>query len=72
MLVGLLVGGVFYPRTAAGLGVAWCISRVVYAIGYTRPDKENGRGRSAGSIFVLFQLGLVGLMGKSAFDLVLN
>ncbi|KAM0794098.1 hypothetical protein BDR22DRAFT_788917, partial [Usnea florida] len=38
MLVGLLVGGLRYPVISACVGTAWCVSRVAYAVGYTRRD----------------------------------
>ena len=44
--------------------------RIMYATGYTRADKENGKGRLAGSGFWLAQLGLVLMVGKLGVDLI--
>jgi glutathione S-transferase len=70
VLTGLLVGGVNYPRLATAFGVGWMVSRLVYWRGYLRTDKTNGSGRAAGSMFWVFQLGFLGLLGKTAFDLI--
>lgn len=69
--IAMLVVGVQYPLWATGLGVGWIISRIVYAIGYTRKDKTGGEGRLAGSAFWLCQLGLFGLMGWMGVQMVL-
>lgn len=63
VIAALLIAGVEYPLTTAGLGVAWMVNRVIYAVGYTREDKTGGKGRLAGSAFWLCQLGLFGLTG---------
>ena len=65
-----LVGGVAYPLTAAALGSVWTVFRIMYATGYTRDDKTKGEGRLVGSGFWLAQLGLYGLVGKMAFDMI--
>jgi glutathione S-transferase len=70
VLTALMVGGALYPKTSAGLGAAWVVSRIAYTLGYLRADKTEGKGRSAGTSFFLFQLGLLGVMGKTAFDLI--
>jgi glutathione S-transferase len=70
-LASWMVAGVQYPLTAAGLGAAWCVFRILYARGYTRADKEKGNGRYAGSGFFLAQLGLFGLVGKMAYDFLM-
>ncbi|KAK3684936.1 hypothetical protein B0T22DRAFT_203344 [Podospora appendiculata] len=43
-----LIAGLRYPVAAAALGVAWSVSRVVYAIGYAA---SGPKGRSTGSLF---------------------
>ncbi|PNS17451.1 Microsomal glutathione S-transferase 3 [Sphaceloma murrayae] len=63
LLTTMLVSGVQYPLVAAGLGLVWNLGRVVYAVGYTRADQSNGKGRLVGSFFWFAQLGLIGLTG---------
>jgi glutathione S-transferase len=46
------------------------VSRILYAVGYTRADKEAGKGRLIGLPFWLFQLGLYGLVGYTGFSLL--
>ena len=62
VVVAMLIAGIPYPLTTSALGVGWLVSRVMYAVGYTRKDKTNGSGRMMGSAHYLFQLGLYGLM----------
>lgn len=71
-LPAMLIGGLGYPRAAAGLGLVWCISRVLYAIGYTDPKKEMGKGRYRGILFFVAQTGLFGLVGKMGYDLLMS
>jgi glutathione S-transferase len=42
-LVDLAVAGLRFPRAAAGLGLLWSVSRVVYAWGYANvgPDARH-------------------------------
>ena len=42
---------------SAGLGVAWCVARVMYAMGYTTESKPNGSGRRLGTWFYVPELG---------------
>ena len=72
MLGCLLVGGLAYPKTSAALGAAWCWFRVVYALGYTRADQQKGKGRNGGLLFVLAQVGLYGVVGKMAWDVLMG
>lgn len=68
MLPALFIGGLKYPLTAALTGVAWTVFRTMYAVGYTRRDKDKGQGRLVGSGFWLCQLILyvqTGLVGYS-------
>lgn len=67
----MLLAGVEYPITATVMGVGWSVSRVAYAVGYTRADKENGKGRLAGLTFWLFQLGAFGLTAWEGVKMVL-
>lgn len=51
--------------------VSWIVFRMLYAKGYTRADKEGGKGRLAGSGFWLAQLGLTLMVGKMGYDLIM-
>ena len=71
---GLLLAGIQYPVASASLGAMWLVSRAAYAIGYVNRKKENGQGRFAGGLGMLFwlaQLGWVGIVGKQAWDLIM-
>ena len=43
---------------SAGLGLVWCIGRVMYGIGYTDINKPVGKGRMIGSFFWIAELAL--------------
>ena len=68
----LLVGGVSYPRAAAAFGLVWSVGRAMYAVGYTNPAKEKGSGRHRGGLQYIGILGLVGLVVKTAYDLLMS
>lgn len=70
-VIAMLFAGVEYPLTATVLGIGWSISRIAYAVGYTRADKENGKGRMAGLLFWFFQLGAFGLTGWSGIKMAI-
>merc|ERR1712217_662734 len=59
--IALLVAGVQYPLWSAGLGAAWLVFRIAYAVGCTREDESGGEGRLIGAPFWFAQLGLFGL-----------
>lgn len=67
----MLISGIEYPLTATVMGVGWTVSRIAYALGYTRADKEGGKGRLAGLTFWLFQLGTFGLAGWCGVKMVM-
>jgi len=71
VLPALLVAGLKYPLSTTGLSAVWIVFRVMYATGYTRADKENGKGRLVGSGFWLAQFGLFSLVGKMGWDLIM-
>ena len=50
--------GIKYPIVAASLGVAWCVARVAYAVGYSTGDPMK---RAPGSLAAgLVYLALIG------------
>lgn len=68
-LAALLISGLRYPVPAAGLGLGWLASRVVYTIGYT--SNSGPKGRAAGSIgSYLTMLPLLGMAGYTGYSLV--
>jgi len=72
-LAGLLIAGLQYPVLSAAAGVAWTISRIVYAVGYTDPNKVDGKGRfygGLGEVFWVSQLVWAGLVGKMGYDFI--
>ena len=69
--IAMLITGLRYPLATTALSVAWMVSRVVYAVGYTRADKEDGKGRLMGSPMWLFQFGLFGLTAWSGLQMLL-
>ena len=68
--MAMLVGGLSYPLVSAGLGVGWCVFRVVYLRGYVFSEKEAGKGRLDGSPFWLFQLALYGAAMGTALKMI--
>ncbi len=71
MLAPMVLGGLQYPVAAAATGAAWSVFRLLYALGYTRTDKTNGKGRMAGSGFWICQLILMGLTATVGVKMVL-
>lgn len=45
-LISLLIAGLRYPVASAAMGLAWCVARIMYAVGYVNGKKEEGKGRS--------------------------
>ncbi|KAI9856069.1 MAG: hypothetical protein M1813_009289 [Trichoglossum hirsutum] len=66
----LLIAGLRYPLAATGTGLFWCVSRALYAVGYTRKDRERGRGRVMGSGFWLAQLALIIMSGMAGYGMI--
>ncbi|KAF9895757.1 hypothetical protein BX616_008901, partial [Lobosporangium transversale] len=66
-LVTLLIAGLRYPVASAGLGLVWCAGRVAYSYGYTSGDPAK---RQWGAFGHIGDLGLLGLTGKIAFDMI--
>ena len=46
----LLIGGLFFPRLATGLGSTILVGRELYRFGYMSPDGPNSHIREAGAI----------------------
>lgn len=61
MLVAHLIAGLRYPLATTAIGTLWAVFRIMYAIGYTKKDAQEGRGRLVGGGFWLCQLALYGL-----------
>lgn len=69
--VASLIAGLQYPLVTTGLSVVWQVSRILYAVGYTRKDRDDGKGRLIGNGFWFAQLGLWGLSAWSGIKMVL-
>ena len=69
-LVTLFVGGIHFPRAAAALGAVFLAGRVLYAKGYVRPQRDNGRGRYNGSIQYIGLIGNLGLSAASVYKML--
>lgn len=69
VLAALLISGLQYPVTASVMGAGWAASRVAYAIGYTKADRSDGKGRLIGMPQWLFQLGLYALTGVVGYKI---
>ncbi|KAI1319279.1 Microsomal glutathione S-transferase 3 [Mortierella claussenii] len=68
-MITLMVAGLRYPVASAGLGLIWCLGRVAYSYGYTSGDPAK---RQLGSFGHIGDLGLLGLTGKVAYDLIMS
>ncbi|MCJ1379404.1 hypothetical protein MMC17_002505 [Xylographa soralifera] len=69
-LVTLLVSGLKYPVLSAGLGAFWVVSRVLYAIGYTRPQIEGGKGRYWGAGYYIPTAALLVMSGMTGWSMI--
>ncbi|KAF2026945.1 glutation S-transferase [Setomelanomma holmii] len=65
----LLIAGLRYPVAVAVMGAVWSVNRVVYAIGYTNSATEGGKGRYYGALWMIVHYVLIGMAGKSAWDI---
>lgn len=65
--------GVIDPVVSSCLGTAWCLARVAFGIGYTRADKEMGKGRAIGSVpSQLSQLLLLITSGMAVYQTIMD
>ncbi|KAK4942922.1 hypothetical protein LTR66_012627 [Elasticomyces elasticus] len=69
-LAALLIAGLRYPVASSVLGAVWSLSRIVYAVGYTKKDGKDGAGRLLGSPFWLAQMALYGMAGLVGWKMV--
>ncbi|KAK5016042.1 hypothetical protein LTR60_002594 [Cryomyces antarcticus] len=70
LLAALLIAGLRYPVAASALGLGWTLSRILYAVGYTRPSSTEGKGRLWGGAFWLCQWALFGLATFVGYKMV--
>lgn len=61
----LLIGGLFYPKLSALLGLVYNVGRFIYALGY---QKYGSKGRAVG--VALLDLALVALLIINLYVLV--
>ena len=66
----MLVAGLQYPVTSAALGAAWCAGRVVYAVGYVKSKREQGKGRYYGGWHFPAELVLMFLSAFTAWKML--
>lgn len=66
----MLVAGLRFPLTTAGLGVFWSFNRVLYAMAYTRKDKDGGRGRIVGSGYAISELAFMGMIAYMGYEMI--
>lgn len=69
-MVFLLFSAVEYPNAAKWLGLGWVVARVMYAFGYIKGQKSDGKGRYLGGWFWLMQLPLLGLSISTAMKML--
>ncbi|KAF2456392.1 hypothetical protein BDY21DRAFT_372507 [Lineolata rhizophorae] len=71
-LAGLLLAGLRFPVAAAATAALWSVFRTLYAVGYTRADREGGKGRLVGSGFWLCQGALYVMAGWAGVGLLME
>ncbi|KAL1305855.1 hypothetical protein AAFC00_004009 [Neodothiora populina] len=71
VVAAMLIAGLKYPVASAVCGAAWGLGRIAYAVGYTRADKEGGRGRLIAMPMWLFQMVLFGMSGAVGVGLLM-
>ncbi|KAF9130265.1 Microsomal glutathione S-transferase 3 [Mortierella sp. 14UC] len=68
-LVMLLIAGLEYPVASAVLGGVWCLGRCLYYYGYSSGHPSS---RQLGAFGHIGEFGLLGVVGKMAFDLIVS
>ncbi len=69
----LTLWGFIDPIISASMGVAWCVTRVIYTVGYCRKDKENGKGRAFGSeSSLLIELAMIAVSGMTGYQMLMG
>ncbi|KAK3808746.1 MAG: hypothetical protein J3Q66DRAFT_355542 [Benniella sp.] len=68
-LLTLVVSGLRYPIAAPVLGMIWCVGRMAYSYGYTSGDPSK---RQLGAWGHIGDVGLLGLTGKIAYDMIVS
>ena len=66
----MLIAGLSYPSLSAAAGLAWCVARVIYTLGYVKNKKKQGRGRTAGSWYVAPELFLQGAAAWTGWQML--
>lgn len=66
----MLIAGLRYPSLSAAAGVAWCVARVIYTLGYVKNKKKQGGGRMAGSWYVAPELLLQGAAAWTGWQML--
>ena len=66
----MLIAGLRYPTLSAAAGAAWCVARVMYALGYVQNKKKRGGGRYAGIWYVLPELLVQGVAAWTGWQML--
>ncbi|KAF9437130.1 Microsomal glutathione S-transferase 3 [Entomortierella beljakovae] len=68
-MASLLISGIKYPVASSALGAVWILGRIFYFYGYTT---GNPASRQMGVFGHVGEVGLMGLAGKVAYDLIVS
>ena len=70
LVTATLIAGLQFPITTSICGIGWCVSRVVYALGYTMESKEGGKGRLYGLPWEVFQFANIFLSAWASWSVI--
>ncbi|KAI5780979.1 hypothetical protein EDC01DRAFT_261805 [Geopyxis carbonaria] len=71
-VISTAIAGLSHPRITAGLAGMWLVGRVLYARGYVNGNQESkGSGRYQGMMYVLGQLGVMGLAAEKLYRMIM-
>ena len=70
VVIPMLIAGLRYPSLSAAAGVAWCIARVMYTLGYVKNKKKQGGGRTVGTWYVVPELLLQGAAAWTGWQML--